>query len=150
MSGEIRNYSHIALLCSDLERSRKFYRETLGLEETTTPEFAKPGVYYQLGQVQLHLTVTKAPIPDVPAISVMDGGPGFSHIALYLETDEFPKVVERLQEHEARMPIPVRYRDENDVTTVREYDPDLKGGSWSVFVKDPDGQTFEITDVPGY
>ena len=46
---------HIALLISDLERARIFYGDILGLEEINRPEFRIPGIWYQLGEYQLHL-----------------------------------------------------------------------------------------------
>ena len=46
---------HISLPVADLERSRRFYRELLGLEEIERPPFPFPGAWLRLGDRELHL-----------------------------------------------------------------------------------------------
>jgi catechol 2,3-dioxygenase-like lactoylglutathione lyase family enzyme len=50
---------HIAINVTDLERSRRFYREVFGLEEIARPPFDFPGAWFALGTggQQLHLIV---------------------------------------------------------------------------------------------
>jgi glyoxylase I family protein len=49
---------HVSLTVSDLERSRAFYRDVLGLAEIQRPNFNFPGAWFQLGAAQqLHLIV---------------------------------------------------------------------------------------------
>lgn len=49
---------HVSLNVTDLERSRAFYREILGLQEITRPPFGFPGAWFAIGDSQqLHLIV---------------------------------------------------------------------------------------------
>ena len=58
---QIAAIHHVSLTVSDLERSRAFYREILGLEEIARPNFGFPGAWFQLGETQqLHLIVHSA------------------------------------------------------------------------------------------
>jgi catechol 2,3-dioxygenase-like lactoylglutathione lyase family enzyme len=59
---EIASLHHIALTVTDLERSRSFYREVLGLREIERPNFSFPGAWFQVGDAQqLHLIVHTNP-----------------------------------------------------------------------------------------
>src|SRR5687767_14449036 len=47
---------HVGLVVSDLERSRRFYAEALGLEEVPRPpNFAFDGAWFRHGEDELHL-----------------------------------------------------------------------------------------------
>ena len=48
---------HVTVPVTDLERSKKFYHEVIGLAEIERPPFDFPGTWYQLGDRQLHLIV---------------------------------------------------------------------------------------------
>lgn len=55
---DITAIHHIALTVTDVERSRKFYREILSIEEIPRPPFNFPGAWFQLGRFQhVHLIV---------------------------------------------------------------------------------------------
>lgn len=51
----IHSFDHAALNVSDLEASKKFYGERLGFKEIARPEFDFNGVWYGLGDIELHL-----------------------------------------------------------------------------------------------
>ena len=56
MAFHITTLHHVALPVSDLERSRRFYREVMGLEEIERPAaFDFRGAWFALGDRQLHL-----------------------------------------------------------------------------------------------
>jgi catechol 2,3-dioxygenase-like lactoylglutathione lyase family enzyme len=53
---KIRTLDHAALLVRDVEKSRHFYGQLLGLEEVARPgNFAFPGAWFRMGNTQLHL-----------------------------------------------------------------------------------------------
>jgi catechol 2,3-dioxygenase-like lactoylglutathione lyase family enzyme len=54
---EIEAIHHVSLPVTDLDRSRRFYREILGLEEIDRPPFDFPGAWFGVGPGQLHLIV---------------------------------------------------------------------------------------------
>ena len=55
---QIDTIHHVSLTVSDLDRSRTFYREVLGLTEIARPPFSFPGAWFQVGEAQqLHLIV---------------------------------------------------------------------------------------------
>jgi glyoxylase I family protein len=55
---QIELIHHVSLGVRDLERSKAFYREILGLQEITRPPFHFPGAWFGLGGgQQLHLIV---------------------------------------------------------------------------------------------
>ncbi|HUK20057.1 MAG TPA: VOC family protein [Gemmatimonadales bacterium] len=58
---ELLALHHVSIPVTDLERSRQFYREVLGLEEIPRPPFDFPGAWYRVGSGQLHLIVHDQP-----------------------------------------------------------------------------------------
>jgi glyoxylase I family protein len=54
---EIETLHHTSLPSSDIERSKRFYSEVLGLKEIPRPSFTFPGAWYQVGDRTLHLIV---------------------------------------------------------------------------------------------
>jgi len=59
---QIEAIHHVSLTVTDLERSRRFYREIIGLPEIARPPFNFPGAWFQVGTAQqLHLIVHTNP-----------------------------------------------------------------------------------------
>ena len=50
-----RDLDHASVRIRDLERSRQFYEDILGLNPAPRPELGLPGAWYALGAGQLHL-----------------------------------------------------------------------------------------------
>lgn len=115
----IRELNHVALHVSDLEASRRFYRESLGLEEIPRPQFKFPGAWFRYGVAQeLHLIVdTELSGPR---------GAGTHHA---LEVDSIEAAAQHLQK------AGIEFRGIN-------HRPD---GAQQIFFQDPDGHTIELT-----
>ena len=70
---EIRRLDHAALLVKDVERSRRFYGQVLGMEEVPRPSnFAFPGAWFRKGVAEIHLIGEAEP---GRAAQVQPGGP---------------------------------------------------------------------------
>jgi catechol 2,3-dioxygenase-like lactoylglutathione lyase family enzyme len=56
MPVEIRRLDHAALLVKDVEQSRRFYGQVLGMEEVPRPSnFTFPGNWFRKGHAEIHL-----------------------------------------------------------------------------------------------
>lgn len=126
---------HCGLIVSDLERSRRFYAEALGLEEVARPaNFTFAGAWFALGDTEIHLL---AEADTTARAGMAPPGPGLAgglttHLAL--EVDELPAWRERL---EARGVPPAA-------------GPMPRGdGVDQLFVLDPDGYVIELFERTG-
>src|SRR6266446_2683720 len=53
---QVTQIDHVSVIISDLERSRRFYRDLLGLKEIAKPRtFDFVALWFELGNHQLHL-----------------------------------------------------------------------------------------------
>src|SRR5437868_15530203 len=60
---EIRRLDHAALLIKDVERSRRFYRQVLGMEEVPRPSnFTFPVAWFRKGRAEIHLIGEAEPV----------------------------------------------------------------------------------------
>ena len=50
-------FDHVTLIVKDVEASRKFYVDKLGMTEAKRPDFDFPGAWFQLGQSMIHVTL---------------------------------------------------------------------------------------------
>ncbi|MEX0726897.1 MAG: VOC family protein [Planctomycetaceae bacterium] len=53
----VQNLDHVTLVVKDLEATRQFYLDLLGLEEVPRPNFSFPGAWFQAGDQQIHIIV---------------------------------------------------------------------------------------------
>jgi glyoxylase I family protein len=56
MELEIERVHHVSLAVRDLERARAFYSDALQLQEIGRPAFDTRGIWYRIGELQVHLT----------------------------------------------------------------------------------------------
>ena len=54
---QVQHIDHVTIVISDLEATRQFYVNVLGMEEVTRPGFSFPGLWLQAGPTQIHATL---------------------------------------------------------------------------------------------
>ena len=122
----IQGYSHLAIVATDVDECRHFYCDLLGFEELPRPDFAIPGIWMRVGNLQLH------------AIEKADDGPdtsGARHFALYVPTETFHETGESLRGSGVTIRNEPRSREDFGKTV------------WAANIEDPFGNVIELTDV---
>ena len=122
----ISGYSHIAIVCTDLDAARVFYCELFGFDELPRPDFGVPGMWLRVGNLQLHFLESETmPIP----------GPGFPHFALHIENVRWDETIALLKSNSVAFLSEPSERSDFGIA-VR-----------AAFVLDPSGNVIELTDV---
>jgi catechol 2,3-dioxygenase-like lactoylglutathione lyase family enzyme len=112
--------NHVALLINDVERSCRFYREVLQLEQIPRPAFNFPGAWFRLGATQeLHLIGGEKIEPAAAK-------PRGNHFAL--RVDDIESWLQHLRPLGVIVRGPVKRPD----------------GATQIFVADPDGHLVEL------
>lgn len=114
-----RRLDHTSICVTNVERSRQFYEGLLGLTPAERPNFPFPGMWYALGEGQLHL------IQREPSAGQSDTTPALNpadpHFAIQVDD------LEAMQR------------------TLRAAGLDtLDFGGDQMWVRDPDGNTVEL------
>jgi len=52
----VNAFDHVTIICADLDATRRFYVDLLGMKEVARPAFKFPGLWFQLGDIQIHAT----------------------------------------------------------------------------------------------
>jgi glyoxylase I family protein len=119
-------FSHAAFRIADVDKSRAFYENVLGLKSLQRPDFSFKGMWYGVGSGQIHLIVsTKREGPD----------PTGPHIAI--EVDDLDATKASLKE----MGVPFLDGDAMRATLKPE---DQRRLGRQIWVLDPDGNTVEL------
>ncbi|MCS5629169.1 MAG: VOC family protein [Planctomycetota bacterium] len=53
----VRGIDHVLVVSSDLDKTREFYLGLLGMDELPRPDFSFPGLWFQAGDTQVHVTL---------------------------------------------------------------------------------------------
>lgn len=118
---------HASLLVADLERARAFYEGMLGLSPSPArPEMSFPGVWYDVGEAQIHLLCL--PNPEKGLVRPEHGGRD-RHVALGVDS------VEELAEKLNLAGIPYTRS---------------QSGRAALFCRDPDGNALEFIELPDF
>jgi catechol 2,3-dioxygenase-like lactoylglutathione lyase family enzyme len=133
---KIEAIHHVSLGVSDLERSRRFYRGILGLEEIARPPFDFPGAWFSAGaSQQIHLIVH--PHSTFRAGKGLDTRDG--HMALRVAS--YRRTVDYLRSK--------GYREDGseDEFKTMILQPHATAGFPQIYILDPDRNVIEINSA---
>lgn len=122
---QVKHIDHVTIVVKDLERSRGFYCDVLGMREVERPGFSFAGKWFQAGSTQIHLILEHA--ESGPAGEARTRSSRGHHFAF--EVADGHGAAWRLTE----LGLPI-------VSGPKER-PD---GAVQVFVNDPDGHLVEL------
>jgi glyoxylase I family protein len=124
----ITAFDHVTLICADLEATRRFYVEMLGMAQVPRPAFPFPGLWFQTGHVQIHATQqsTEAGLAGWGDRGVKIIARGH-HIAFAV--DDVERALQIARAHGVRIASPLQQR------------PD---GFKQAYLYDPDGHVVEL------
>ncbi len=57
---QVSAIDHVTLVVADIDLSRNFYVQLLGMKEVKRPAFSFPGAWFQSGRSQIHVTLSDA------------------------------------------------------------------------------------------
>lgn len=121
-------FDHVTIICADLQATRRFYADVLGMTEVARPAFGFPGLWFQSGSVQIHATQQSS---EAGLAGWGDRGTTITsrghHIAFAV--DDVAKAEASARQLGVRIASPLQHR------------PD---GYRQVYLYDPDGHVVEL------
>jgi catechol 2,3-dioxygenase-like lactoylglutathione lyase family enzyme/uncharacterized protein YunC (DUF1805 family) len=128
----VKAIDHVTLVVKDLDRSRRFYVDVLGMHEVPRPAFSFAGSWFQAGATQVHLIREFA-----------ESGPAGNLLPEHLRSSRTQHVAFAVDDAEAAV---ARLRELGvPVLAGPKPRPD---GYLQVFVQDPDGHVIELCSPP--
>ncbi len=129
----VKCLDHVTIVVKDLEASRRFYVECLGMDEVERPGFKFDGLWFQADQTQIHLILEHD-----------DSGPaGLSSPERPVSSRTHHFAFEVEDSHAA-----AAHCREMGVTIIHDPKP-RPDGAVQTFVQDPDGHIVELCSPPG-
>ncbi|HZU35517.1 MAG TPA: DUF1805 domain-containing protein [Gemmataceae bacterium] len=128
----VQAIDHVTLVVKDLERSRRFYVDVLGMQEVPRPAFSFAGLWFQAGSTQIHLILEFA-----------KSGPAGNLVPEHQRSSRSHHVAFLVQDATAA----VELLSARDVPILSGPQP-RPDGYVQVFVTDPDGHIVELCSPP--
>ncbi len=125
---QVKSLDHVTIVVKDLERSRQFYVDGLGMTEVPRPAFTFPGSWFQAGDTQIHLIQEHVGTPPAGNPLPEQFRTSRSHHFAFV-VDNAEATYARAQELGMKIVSPPKSR------------PD---GFVQVFLNDPDGHVVEL------
>lgn len=131
MKIKAKQIDHVTLVIADVQSTREFYVDLLGLEEVPRPAFDFPGLWFQAGNTQIHATVEnleagKAGWADRGATQLSRG----HHFAF--EVDDANEAAKVLIENGVKILVGPKNRPDGPV---------------QLYIHDPDGHLVELFSI---
>ncbi len=122
----LRFLDHVAIRAVDMEKSAKWYEETLGLKRYTFKEWGAFPIFLMSGKCGVAIFPADA---SLPAIGKEYKGAKIDHFAFNVDRENFEKAKERYDE------LRLDYEVQDHLFFH------------SIYTKDPDGHTVELTTI---
>src|SRR5262245_54543808 len=129
---QVKTIDHVTLVVKDLEESRRFYMDVLGMREVRRPAFSFAGMWFQAGSTQIHLI-----------LEYSGSGPAGNLLAEHLRSSRTQHVAFAVEDAEAVVPLLKAQK----VPILSDVKP-RPDGYLQVFVTDPDGHVIELCSPP--
>lgn len=118
----ISGMNHFTILADDLDATRAFYTEVLGLTEGYRPPLSFPGIWFYVGEQAVLHVIQRSPLPNPGGV--------FDHVAL--TASDLRATVDTLE------------RRGIDYQLQRQIGTEL----WQLFFFDPNGARIELDFAP--
>lgn len=129
---QVKSIDHATLVVKDLERSRRFYVDALGMREVPRPAFSFDGLWFQAGPTQIHLI-----------LAYSGSGPAGNLLEEVRRTSRTHHLAFLVEDAAACLPRLQELR----ITVLSDPKP-RPDGYMQVFVTDPDGHVIELCSPP--
>jgi len=127
----IKDLNHVAVMVTDVEKSRGFYQKVLGLKKIPRPETKVPGEWLGLGSRLLHLIGEPGPAGKID--------PRRPHLALDVENlEEAKQLLSKLG-----IPFVDASKGQNVIPMTEEA---LRLVGRQLWLEDPDGNMIELRE----
>jgi catechol 2,3-dioxygenase-like lactoylglutathione lyase family enzyme len=119
---QVNRYDHITIISADLAATRRFYVDLLGMDEVDRPAFGFPGLWFQIGTMQIHVTQEGEESGQAGwgdrSVKITSRGHHFA-----FEVNNVEEAIEALSAEDVEIASPLQTRPDG-IKQVYFYDPD--------------------------